>query len=290
MSRLLYFTLLLLACLIGCCPRCASAQSYGGRFNESGNTYSGNTWSQANGWTYVRPSQSPAQGAYESEQGSRIGDRKVDGSVHYNSGRITDVPVGDAKLYLTVIVGTGYQNDPRQAKVLDWFQTDPRLNRLMGEMHFNVYGTDNPHFRERIMGYVGEAVPIVMIQRPNGRVIMNVTAVSMPTSSGALADMVYDAVRKENPPPNFVGRNDSSVTTLTDEEDCPPDGCPPNKPPVFPQPNVNPQRPTIPEVLPVNGDDEVVGAVLFAVAALAIIFGVVLFNKRQPPAAPPSFL
>lgn len=290
MSRLLYFTLLLLACLIGCCPHCASAQSYGGRINGNRNTYSGNTWSQSNGWTYVRPAQSPAQNAYESEHSSRIGDRKVDGSVHYNSGRIADVPVGDAKLYLTVIVGTGYQNDPRQVRILEWFQTDPRLNRLMGTTHFNVYGTDNPHFRDRLMGYVGEAVPIVMIQRPNGKVIMNVTAVSMPTSSGALADMAYDAVRKENPAPNFVGRNDNTITTITDEEDCPPDGCPPNKPPVFPQPNINPLQPMIPEVIPSGGEGEVMVAVIFAAIAICIVFGVVYVNKQQPPTSPPSFL
>lgn len=293
--------LLLTACLGSCCPKCVSAQAYGGGIAERGNT-----WWQSNGQAYQPthqptyrqvqyPGQYPNQTQLELEQQFRSTDKKVDGSIHYNSGRVADVPVGDSKLYCTLIVGTGYRNDPRQMQIIKWFSTDPRLIKLRNDTHFNVYGTDNPHYRERLMGYVGEAVPIVLIQRPptqpggGGKVLMNVTAVAIEkyniNSSGALADMVYDAIRKENPPPNFAGRTDDAIIedqsgNYDGSSDCPPDGCP-VEPNPFLVPQVNPQMPTIPEVIPSGGESEVVGAAFFVVMILGCVFGIVAFQNRK---------
>lgn len=209
-------------------------------------------------------------------------DLKMDGSSRYNEGRVTDLPQGPGKLYCTLVVGDNWQSDPRQAALINWFDKDPRLARYKSETFFNSYTTGNPHFRDRLRNKVGDAVPMVSLLLPDGEVLLNVTAVSMPRSSGELADMIDDAVASRFSPPVFA----SGRTPIV--RDCPDGNCPPNSPP-----NVAPVQP-IPEVIPSTNSWSalvLVGLIAFAaLGGLAMVLAVIVVVCvwRSWPASPPT--
>jgi hypothetical protein len=212
-------------------------------------------------------------------------DRKVDGSDHYNADLVTDLPQDEGKLYLTLIVSEPM--DERQQQIAEWFTRDPRLVHFRSQCHWNFYSTTNPHFTDRLYHRVGAAVPIVCMQKPDGEVLLNVTARSMPRTAGELADMINDAVQVRYAPPDFRDLAPSNTPTIIRESDCPDDNCP------APSPNVSPPSgPIVPEVLPtppVSGllvGVVVIGGLVIG-GGLVLIFGLVVgamiaFMLRRP--------
>lgn len=246
----------------GCCDKC-QAQLLGGR-----------RWQQA--------PYSEAQYTHSQQPNSQqpILDRKVDGSVFYNSGKVADMPVGSSKMYTTIILGSDYLSDSasgeRQRAILSWFTLDQRLVKVRTESNFNVYDSTNPHFTERLREYVGDAVPIVMIQDANGSVKFCVNGSPsghLPNTSGELADMIYESIEPLNRAPTFQGQTSSAVI-----QDCPPDGCPPVKP----QPNL-PIFPKIPEVIRPAGDSVLPVAGL--IGLVVCVVGGLFFVKHRSGAA-----
>lgn len=193
-------------------------------------------------------------------------DRKVDGAQHYNADRVTDLPTGEQKLYTTVTVSDGWEQDPRQKAIVDWFRTDGRLARLRAQTHFNEYTPSNPHFKERLRASYGDAVPMVTIQQADGQILMHVTAKSMPHSAGELADLVDDSLAQRYAPPRFATSEPQIVS------DCPDDNCLPNQP--EPEPIVGP---VMPEVTPHSGPvpkDVMIPLVLTALLGAGVLYEV----------------
>jgi hypothetical protein len=214
------------------------------------------------------PAQQPAPQVAQSKL-----DRKVDGSTHYNEDRVTDLPAGEQKLYTTVTVSDGWQQDPRQKAIVDWFRTDARLVRLRAQTHYNEYTPSNPHFKQRLRASYGDAVPMVTVQQPDGQILLHVTAKSMPQSPGELADMVDDSLAQKFAPPRFATSEPQIVS------DCPDDNCYPDQPD---------QEPLIGPVMPEVTPNDVApwnrvltaGAVLAGVALVALV-GFELYKSRS---------
>ncbi len=171
-------------------------------------------------------------------------DKKVDGSDHYNADMITDLPQGpEEKLYLSLI--TAEQRSPRDTQVAAWLSTDQRLLHFKGQCHWNWYTSDNPHYREQLRHAVGEATPIVVLQQPDGNVLMKVSAKTMPRTAGELADMINDAVQVRYAPPDFTDLiPPGGSPAIIREGDCGPDGCP------TPPSQTPPSGPFVDDVVP----------------------------------------
>jgi hypothetical protein len=206
--------------------------------------------------------------------------RKVGGHEGYNSGRGTYLPSGSGKLYLTLTVGDNWSLDPRQAAVVNWFGANARLLNLQQQTHYNFYTLSNPHFRDQLARYYGTAVPIVTLQRPDGKILLNVTAKSMPPSGGELADLADDALELSYAAPTFDGQSQETpieseaAGPCPDDRPCPPDGpCPlgPDGPPL---------QPLIPEVSPASRTQQALAAAVFALAAIAL--GAVAWFSLRP--------
>jgi hypothetical protein len=180
-------------------------------------------------------------------------DRKVDGHTNYNIGRSAEPPTAESeKLFFTLITSDSYQSNDRERKLVSWMNYDPRLAKLRGSTRFNWYTASNPLYRDRIRYKLGESLPIVAIQRPDGEVLLNVTALSMPVSSGELADMCDDAVNARYAAPavpghaSYQGQMSYQGQATSDCPNCDPPGpAPPNNDDgqVDPIPEVIPQKP-----------------------------------------------
>ena len=190
---------------------------------------------------YSPPARIPAVPA------SRL-DRQVDGSHAYNMGRSAEVPTAEAsRPFMTLITSDHYQQNQRERDLVSWFNTNPRLAKLRTTCRCNWYTSAYPHFRDQLRLKCGEALPIVAIQRPDGQAILNVTGLSMPRTSGELADMCDDALNQAYAAPGPPGQ--SATTQITDDcgPDCNPNYTPPSLEPddarIEPIPEVIPQRP-----------------------------------------------
>jgi len=201
-------------------------------------------------------------------------DRKVDGSTRYNEDRFTDLPTGDEKLYTTVTVSDGWQGDPRQTALVQWFTADPRLARLKVQTHFNQYTPSNPHWNKRLRPSYGDAVPMVTVQSADGNLLLHLTSQSIPSNSGALADMVDDALAQRYAPPRF----NSAVPLIVN--DCPDGQCPP-----VVQPNTEPLvGPVMPEVKPNSPAKQIASGLFIVILGVAAVVAiVVMIQKGRKP-------
>lgn len=218
----------------------------------------GETWAQQRS-TYGQYYQPPAAV-------NRL-DQKVDGHTQYNIGRSSEPPTAEAeKLFLTIITSDAWQSNERERQIVSWFNNDPRLVKLRGNTRWNWYTVSNPHYKDRLRYKYGEGVPIVNVSRPDGEAVLHVTALSMPRTSGELADMADDAINAKYAAPSS-GRNSSGAGGSPWQspivEDCP--NCPDDKPP---SPDGGPVLEPIDEVLPPAG-----GGWLPVLAVFAAIFG-----------------
>lgn len=147
--------------------------------------------------------------------------RTVDGHSAYNVGMAIDVPAGVNKPYLTVCVSDDWRNDPRQTAVVSWFETNARLRELRSKTHFNLYVGSDPNFQSSLRGAVGDAFPIVVLQRggvpnvpPIGHVDTKCSAKSMPASADDLADLIWNGMRAAYAPPQFTGESPAKTKNL----------------------------------------------------------------------------
>jgi hypothetical protein len=213
--------------------------------------------------TYGRnyqPAYYQQQPQYQQPTVNRL-DRKLDGSPTYNIGRSAEPPTAEAeKLFFTLVTSDAWQSDARERQIVSWLNNDPRLAKLRGGTRFNWYVASNPLYRDRLRYKLGEALPILAIQRPDGEVLLNVTALSMPRSSGELADLCDDAVNARYAAPAVPGHTSYQGQAVADCPNC--DPAPP-APPHVDDTAVDP----IPEVIPRKPD------VTGAYAALAIFVG-----------------
>ncbi len=174
-------------------------------------------------------------------------DRKVDGHTQYNIGRAAEPPSSEAeKLFMTLITSDSWQNNERERQLVSWLNNDQRLAKLRNGTRFNWYSASNPHYRDRLRYKFGEALPILAIQRPDGEAVLNVTAISMPRTSGELADMADDAINARYAPPSSFSNGPARTQIVEDCPNCPDDSpAPPNddSSQVQPIPEVIPTRP-----------------------------------------------
>lgn len=172
---------------------------------------------------------------------------KVDGHVGYNAGNRAEIPPGTQ---LTVIVSDAYASNPKEAQLVQWFNTDPALVALTQKAQlktrpavytastydkwaaywakapasdpgWNLYLQSNPHYTERLSKHFGGPPPIVSLQAKSGQWLMKISGSNIPATAGELADLCYDAIAEANPTPKFPGQEWNQVV---DEKG---DGVPP---------------------------------------------------------------
>jgi hypothetical protein len=202
-------------------------------------------------------------------------DKKVDGHAGYNAGRAAEPPSSESeKLWMFLITSDQWQTNPREKEVVGYFQNQ-RLSRVWASTRHQWYTQSNPHYKDRLRAYMGDALPIVCVQRPDGEVLLNVTGLSMPHSANELADLVDDSINARYAPPTAKSlTTPTQIVTETGRADCP--NCPDDRP----QPNVNvePVVQPIPEVLPpkafdpllLGGVGSLAGLVLAALTAAVV--------------------
>ncbi len=188
-------------------------------------------------------------------------ERKVDGHVYYNSGRAADFPSGQERMSLTVILGDDWQSDPRQRTVASWFKGHRRLQQIKQKCWSYDYERSNPMYKERLEGHLGAAFPIVCLQAPDGRLLANITAVSMPTDPDELADMLDDAAETYvNASSPFAGQ-------------CVGPNCVP--------PQQNQPNSVLPEVLPARRDKQLLIMFMLFIAVGVVVVVAVKRGERS---------
>jgi hypothetical protein len=226
-----------------------------------------------------RPSFGP--GYYQPPAVNRL-DQKVDGHTQYNIGRSAEPPTAEAeKLFFTVVTSDAWQSNDRERQLIGWLNNDPRLGKLRSNCRFNWYVASNPHYRDRLRFKYGEALPIVNISRPDGEAILHVTALSLPRTSGELADMADDAVNAKYAPPPVRSGGPGRTQIVEDCPNCDPPG-PPNT-------DDGQQVDPINEVIPNRGGWLHIVALLAALAGAfvfvlggALVLAVMFWPRPQP--------
>ncbi len=209
-----------------------------------------------------------AQTPLEAQQRPNLGaippsalDSLKDGHVGYNSGFITDMPQGTDKLYMTLVTSDDWYTDKNargeaQRKLKAWLENDPRLIRYRKDSHFNWYTASDPLFTgartlangeaSSLKKRLGEAYPILAIEKSSGEALFKMSALSLAGSSGELADWITSSLKaKSEGPPKFVRQSEATPVLTEGIEQCPsPDNCPyPNNTPPSDSSDVLPDSP-----------------------------------------------
>jgi len=208
--------------------------------------------------------------------------QKVSGSGPvYNSGRQLYLPQGaDRKLYATLTLADDWENDPKQAEAASWIQRDPRIANVLRQCNYNFYTLSNPHFRDRLAVKYGTAVPIFTIQRPSGQLLLNVTAVRWPKTSGELADYIDEALEDLYAAPEFQRAADYQTPIERESEG----ECPPDQPCPLPSPRPpldGPDGPIMPDYVPDGMDKLLLGAIVAVVTVLGLV--AIYVGSQLPP-------
>lgn len=204
--------------------------------------------------------------------------RKVDGANFgmYNIGRVPEFPQGEDKLVCWVVLSPNYQNVKQERDIAVAVHSDPRMQAIKQNTHFNYYLSTSPLFLESgLVEKVGTATPIVVVSGPDGKILadgtagMFVNAKSCPKTAGGVVDMICDSVARFNPPIKVEGQTEATpfVRETASVSQCGPDGC---KPPSDPFSTPPPKDGSLTSVVPsqFSGDYNVLslfgGAVVLA--------------------------
>lgn len=100
--------------------------------------------------------------------------------------RIANLPQDGGKWHVSLF---GDRNDPKLAKLEDWFKSHERLSDLRGKVHYHVYYSDMPIFKLRYQKDT-PVLPAIKVQEADGAVVYGATRDSIPYS----ADALYSAI------------------------------------------------------------------------------------------------
>ncbi|HQU45889.1 MAG TPA: hypothetical protein PK867_23945 [Pirellulales bacterium] len=169
--------------------------------------------------------------------------------------RVIDLPE-DANAWYTSVF-THEQPSRRERQILDWFESDPQLQRLKKQTHFNHY-TPASSIYSRYANLTGGGLPVVVLQDALGNVVYKASGEQLPPAPWPLVRGMIDCIRAH----------------------CP--HCPRPKPKPTPKPEPEPDdvpddKPVIPDIIgpneetPVGRDDTL--AVTAAVFVLSLAAG-----------------
>jgi hypothetical protein len=213
---------------------------------------------------------------------------------HHNDGMVFELPKGKETLYLTIVTHDDVQPATRDAQVLAWFDSDPRLNKLKKQCHFNHYWHSHPHYAEAQgkggMGRCyGMGYPVLAVCKRDGQVLASAYYLNadgkrgmLPDRSSDLADLLWQRLDKELPSQQFVSHSSSPATSIGAGaiEQCRPDQpCIPNTP--------GPNVPALPEVVDPDFDVADLVKKVVPIAAVLLLCGgafVLFLRDRQAKA------
>lgn len=125
--------------------------------------------------------------------------------------RVYDLPEDGGLCWTTVF--TTAQAGPWEQEVMSWFQRDPTLNWLTKNTKFHTLNTSDPNYRERFSTLVPpDAVPAVVVQDANGKLISLVANRPLPqgsvltTDSMSLASRIAEDLSQRREQGQFNGR------------------------------------------------------------------------------------
>lgn len=150
--------------------------------------------------------------------------------------RIVDLPEDAAGWYFTLF--TSGQSTERERRVYAWLTSEPRLATLVAQTRYNVYRATDKIYQTRYAGQVGSDFPVVVLQRPDGKVCYKCSGANLPETARELAEHVAQAIK-----------------------DCCPFPRPtPTPAPTPPAPTPTPDLPPIPDITPDQPDEQEVPA------------------------------
>ena len=192
--------------------------------------------------------------------------------------RIVSLPQDQGKWYVSVV---GNATDSRYNEIVGWFDTNASLKKLKNQVHFCPVTSDTAIYQVRYASNV-KALPTVRMQKPDGTVVYEAAARSIPMTAAGLNGALAGAVNvAQGIRPVLPWRRDM-------ERRCP-----------SPSPNPQPQPQPDPEPQPLddNGPPNVEpepqadlppwGVALICLAALLVGitsgYGRQLYTKLNPP-------
>jgi hypothetical protein len=190
---------------------------------------------------------------------------------------------------ISVFVGT----DPRSQEMLAWWHTDGLLQALRKQVNWQAYTRDNPLYRERYASIVPpDQFPSVIFADERGGHVYAAGGDSLPTSSRALYDAIYDAneVYKSLRDQDGQPRLQTDSAESTSPPNCPDGNCTPperkplinpDRTPLFPSFRPAPKNPIESILYWLWNPGEAVLAMLCAVVFLALLGVVVIKVVRS---------
>ena len=105
--------------------------------------------------------------------------------------RIINLPNDQAKWYISVV---GDKNDANYQRVLRWFTTNEKLNKVRDQVHFCPIITGTAVYNTRYASNV-KKLPTVRMQKPDGTVVFEVSGTSIPMSAEGLNGAMAESIR-----------------------------------------------------------------------------------------------
>lgn len=178
--------------------------------------------------------------------------------------RVIDLPEDGQAWHTSVFT---HQRPTRQeTRILDWFETDPQLQRLKQQTHFH-HLTPASSIYPRFESLTAGGLPVVVLQDAAGAVVYKASGERVPTTPWPLVRGIIDCVRAH----------------------CP--HCPRPKPKPEPQPEPDDEpdeKPLIPDIVgpnedtPVGRDDTLAVTVAVFVVSLATGFLAAARKGKSP--------
>lgn len=153
------------------------------------------------------------------------------------------------KFHLMVVVPANWNSDAKSQNVLRWFKTDPQLQGIASQTHYQVFAANSRLFGDRYLKYLGPNLSVNLADS-TGKVLYRVSQDNIPDSPEALACEL-----------SLYSQSKAASTTAGGRIFCGPFCRPkpaPVEPPVAPGPkvdvdvNVN-KEPEIPDKKPAVG-------------------------------------
>ncbi len=109
--------------------------------------------------------------------------------------RIITLPDDGSVYHTSVFVRADWHRRSQDRELLAWFGSDPRLQSLKAQTHFNIYTERSPLWKTRYSKTVGR-LPCVRVQAASGRVTYQSSVDNLPKSADGLADEITGCIFK----------------------------------------------------------------------------------------------
>jgi hypothetical protein len=180
----------------------------------------------------------PKETARAASSAVRGGNGRIDAPGSEPAGELViDLPEDGQTWHTSVF--TGVRLSARERDLLDWFTSDPRLNRLRRQTHFHHFNRLSAVW-PRYANLTADGLPVIVLQDATGKVVFKASGDAVPRAPWPLVKGIVECIRAH----------------------CP--HCPRPRPTPQPQPEPEPdetpdEQPVVPDIVGPNKDTPEIG-------------------------------